>query len=498
MSEPGLAPSKEAFLRDPSVSSQMDDQAIEIPTTPDVLVIGAGPAGMAAARACAQAGLVTVILDEQAAPGGQIYRSISHTPLQERHVLGADYWHGLSLVQGLHSSAVHRVAGAAVWNISPEREVAFSKSGRSYLLRPRRIIVATGAQERPFPIEGWTLPGVMTAGGAQILLKSSGVVPAGKTVLAGCGPLLWLLASQLLAAGGRVDLILDTTPKKNRASAWPHVVEFLTSPYALKGLGLWLGVRRKVRVVTGVTQLRAESDGQMGRLARVHWHTSDGTAHQQAVDTLLLHQGVVPQTNLAMAIGVPHRWDEVQLCWQPEVDDFGRSAVEGVWLAGDGAGIGGAQAAACRGQLAALSIIRELAPSALTPDETTVRAELARWMRGRAFLDHWYRPADAMRIPTGDTVVCRCEEITAQQVVDTVGLGCTGPNQMKSFLRCGMGPCQGRLCSLTVTEIMAQQRGVSPAEVGHYRLRPPVKPISVGELATLPQDEAATKAVVRL
>ena len=470
----------------------------ELPATPDVVIIGAGPAGMAAAQACAQAGLITVILDEQATPGGQIYRGISHTPLKDRQVLGTDYWQGLSWVQGLQSCQAHHVSGAAVWNISPDREVAFSKGGRSYLLRPRRIIVATGAQERPFPIPGWTLPGVMTAGGAQILLKSSGVVPAGKTVLAGCGPLLWLLASQLLAAGAQVDLILDTTPRQNRFSAWAHLGEFLTSPYALKGLGLWLGVRRRLRVITGVTQLKALADPQGATLAQVQWQTPDGQTHQQAVDTLLLHQGVVPQTNLAMAIGVPHRWDEVQLCWHPEVDTWGRTAVEGVLVAGDGAGIGGAQAAASRGQLAALSVIRELAPSSRTLDESKVRAELARWMRGRIFLDRWYRPADADRIPQGDTVVCRCEEITAQQVVDTVALGCTGPNQMKSFLRCGMGPCQGRLCSLTVTEVMAQARGVSPAEVGHYRLRPPVKPITVGELATLPQDDAAVKAVVRL
>jgi bacterioferritin-associated ferredoxin len=122
---------------------------------------------------------------------------------------------------------------------------------------------------------------------------------------------------------------------------------------------------------------------------------------------------------------------------------------------------------------------------------------LAREERGRRFLDLLYKPAAQFRQPTGDTIVCRCEEITAQQIVDTVALGCSGPNQMKSFLRSGMGPCQGRLCGLTVTELIASARGVSAQEVGYYRLRPPVKPITLAELAHLPKTEAAVKAVVR-
>ena len=97
----------------------------------------------------------------------------------------------------------------------------------------------------------------------------------------------------------------------------------------------------------------------------------------------------------------------------------------------------------------------------------------------------------------GETLVCRCEDVTAKQIADAIALGCPGPNQMKAFLRCGMGPCQGRLCGLTVTELLAQARGVSPAEIGYYRLRPPVKPVTLGELAGLPTNEAAVKAVVR-
>ncbi len=124
-------------------------------------------------------------------------------------------------------------------------------------------------------------------------------------------------------------------------------------------------------------------------------------------------------------------------------------------------------------------------------------AALAKAQRGRRFIDLLYRPAPAFRLPEGETLVCRCEEVTTRQVLDAVALGCQGPNQIKSFLRCGMGPCQGRLCGLTVTELIARARGVPPDEVGYYRLRPPVKPITLAELASLPQTEAAAKAVVR-
>jgi NAD(P)H-nitrite reductase large subunit len=118
-------------------------------------------------------------------------------------------------------------------------------------------------------------------------------------------------------------------------------------------------------------------------------------------------------------------------------------------------------------------------------------------MRGRAFLDAYYQPMSQFRRPIGNTIVCRCEEVTAGQIIDTVALGCNGPNQMKAFLRCGMGACQGRLCGLTVTELIAHARGVAPQATGYYRIRPPVKPITLAELAQLPKNESALRSVSR-
>jgi NADPH-dependent 2,4-dienoyl-CoA reductase/sulfur reductase-like enzyme len=460
-------------------------------------VIGAGPAGLAAATRAAMLGIDTVLFDEQASPGGQIYRSVTETPLQDRATLGEDYWHGAGLVELFRRSGAAYVPNATIWSVSRGREIGVSIGGAARILRAGHAILATGALERPFPIPGWTLPGVMTAGAAQILLKSSGLALSGPVVLAGTGPLLWLLAWQTLRAGGTIALILDTTPAGNRGRAMPHALPFLLSPYFAKGLKLLAEVRRRVTVIGGVTELRAEGDG---RLREVVWRRGDEKEQRVGCDTLLLHQGVVPNINLANSIGCQQSWDETQLCFRPDVDEWGASSVEGISIAGDGAGISGALAAEHRGGLAALDAAVRLGAierARRDAEAVPVRAALARAERGRAFLDALYQPPPAHRIPKGDTIVCRCEEVTAQQIVDTVALGCTGPNQMKSFLRCGMGPCQGRLCGLTVTELIAEARGATPAEVGYYRLRPPVKPITLAELAALPPDEAALRSVAR-
>lgn len=472
----------------------------------DLVVVGAGPAGLSAAARAAALGVDVLLVDENPAPGGQIYRSVTTSPVRDRTVLGADYWRGAEIVARFERSQAHYAARCTLWSIGPDEtapegggfEIGLSLDGRARLIGARQVVLATGAQERPFPIPGWTLPGVMTAGAAQIALKSAAIVPAGRTVIAGCGPLLYLLAGQLAAAGAEIVAVLDTTARANWPKAMVALPDFLRSPYLAKGLKLMAQARRRLHFVGGVTGLAAE--GSRG-LTSVRFARGAATG-SIACDTLLLHQGVIPSVNLASAAGCAHDFDEAQHAFVPRLDEWLGSSVPGIAVAGDGAGIGGAESAALRGEVAALGAAERLGridAGERDRQAAPLRAELGRALRGRRFLDLLYRPAPQFLAPPSDeTIICRCEEVTAGQVRDTATrLGVIGPNQMKAFLRCGMGPCQGRLCGPTVVELIAQANGTTPAEVGYYRLRPPVKPVTLAELAALPQTEAAVKAVVR-
>lgn len=471
--------------------------ADELPEVCDLVIVGAGPAGLAAAAAAAAHGLQVLLLDENPEPGGQIYRGLPSSPPSRRAILGKDYERGDSLLRAARETSVACLPGATVWMVSRDMEIGISKDGRSRIIRARRVVLATGALERPFPIPGWTLPGVMTAGAAQGALKNSGMVPQGRFALAGTGPLLWLLADQLIAAGAPPDVILDTTLPAYRLAVMKALPAFLGSPYVRKGLGLTRRVRRHARVIGGVTHIRAIGGD---RVRNVAYRCGDRSASID-VEGLFLHQGVVPNVNMANAAGCEMAWDDVQLCWKPVVDAWGRSSLQDISIAGDGAGINGAEAAAHLGRLCGLDAafgLGRMSESERDAAAASTRKALRLHLQGRRFLDLMFQPSEAFRLPAPETIVCRCEEVTSGQIADALkDFGDVGPNQLKSYLRCGMGPCQGRLCGLTVSEMIAAARGLSPADVGYYRLRFPVKPITVAELASLPHQEDDVRAVVR-
>jgi NADPH-dependent 2,4-dienoyl-CoA reductase/sulfur reductase-like enzyme len=460
--------------------------------TADLAIVGAGPAGMAASVLAAELGLETVLIDEQDAPGGQIYRSVER--LGDGSVLGADYLAGRPLAAALRGSGVQYRPGAAVWHIDPGAEagdgtLSIIAANGTEAIAARRILLATGAIERPVPIPGWTLPGVMTAGAAQILLKTADLVPDGRVVVAGQGPLLYLAAVQLTRAGAPPAAVLETTPRENYAAAMRYAGNWVTGRRELgKGLAMIAELRgRGVAVRRGIRGLRASG---RHHLESVAWDGGD-----IAADHLLLHDGVIPNTQIGLALGLAHVWDDAQLCWHPAVDAWGRTSLPTVAIAGDGAGIAGAAAAVTTGRLAALDaalLSGRIDEAERDRRAAPLRAGLARERAIRPFLDALYRPSDRVLCPADDVIVCRCEEITAGQVRRAVGLGAQGPNQVKAFIRAGMGPCQGRVCGTVVGAIIARARRVPVAEVGTYRPRAPYKPITVGALAAMPSDGAGS------
>ncbi|MBY0329723.1 MAG: FAD-dependent oxidoreductase, partial [Acetobacteraceae bacterium] len=320
----------------------------------DLAVIGAGPAGMAAAIEGAALGLSVLVVDEQPGPGGQVFRGIEGAAARDR-ALGADYARGAALAREFRAAAIDYRPATTLWHLDPDAEegavLSLADARGTQEATARRVILATGAQERPVPIPGWTLPGVMTAGAAQILLKTAGAVPGEpkRTVLAGQGPLLWLLAVQLLRAGAAPALILETRPAGGPAGRFGLALRGALGGGAgllAKGLALMAEARLAIPVHRATTGLRAEGEG---RLRRVAW---DGGS--LPCDTLLLHEGVVPATHVPLALGLEHEWDAAQRCWRPVTDGWGGSSHPLVAIAGDGAGIGGWQAAVAAGRLAGL------------------------------------------------------------------------------------------------------------------------------------------------
>jgi NADPH-dependent 2,4-dienoyl-CoA reductase/sulfur reductase-like enzyme len=450
--------------------------------TVELAVIGAGPGGMAAAVLAAELGLETVLIDEQPAPGGQIYRAIERA--EPGTPLGPDYLAGRPLVAALRASHVDYRPGTTLWHVDPEGALFLETAGRTETMTARRILLATGALERPVPIPGWTLPGVMTAGAAQILLKSAGLVPEGRVVLAGQGPLLYLVAAQLVRAGAVPVALFETAPIENYLRAMrPFGGLGAGRRLLIKGLGLISAIKRAgVPIRHGVRGLRAVG---RHRLDRIVWE--DG---EFAADYLLLHEGIIPNVQISLALQLRHEWDEAQLCWRPSLDAWGQTSLPNIAIAGDGGGISGAEAAVLSGRLAALDAAMWLGHIGAAERDrraAPIRLALDHERASRRFLDRLYRPAPSVMVPAEDEVIaCRCEEVSVGQIRRAARLGAQGPNQIKAFTRCGMGPCQGRICGPVVAAITADVLGKPIAEIGTWRPRAPFKPITVGALADLP------------
>jgi len=449
-----------------------------------LVIIGAGPAGMAAAQTAAAQGVEVALFDDQPRPGGQIYRNLEASPLADPAQLGKDYVFGRLPIQRFRQSGAAYFPGSAVWYLDRECNLGILHDGVHRRLSADRLVIACGAQERPMPFPGWQLPGVMTAGAGQILLKSAALVPDEPPVLAGSGPLLLLLARQYLRAGVGIRAIIDTTPAGRLWPALRYLPRALAAgDYLLEGLQMVAAIRRaRVPWYRQASDLRADGDE---RLAGLRFRTRGGL-HEIETRLLLLHQGVIPALQAASAAGCDSEWNPRQQCWQVAVDCWGESSQNGIFVAGDGATIGGARAAALAGQLAGLQVAWQLGLLSQTRRDrlaSPVRKARQRQLSLRPFLDSYYRLDEAALQPDDATLLCRCEEVSAAQIRAVAQLGCSGPNQARAFTRCGMGPCQGRFCGPGVEWILARQQTVGVDRIGHYNSRPPLQPVTLGQLA---------------
>ena len=449
-----------------------------------VAVVGAGPAGVRAVERLVAAGLSPVWIDEAPDGGGRIYQRPPAALARDARTL-----YGF---EAKRATALHDTLDALkprcdwrpetlVWHIRPGAGVMQAlQRGAQQTIGFDAAILCTGAMDRVIPVPGWTLPGVTTLGAAQIALKAQGCGIGRRVVLLGSGPLLVLVAYQYAKAGADVAAVLDTTPFATKARAAPGLM--LGGTTFAKGLyyTAWLK-RRGVRMAEGITPMVIEGDGLS--VAAIRWRDATGREHRTECDAIGMGWGLKPEAQLADLAGVPFRHDALQANWIPVRDQAGRTPVAGIYLAGDGAGIGGADVAELAGQRAALALLAD-ASHRIDPLETvTLDRRLAGLARFRGALERAFPfPAHLARALPDDAILCRCEGLRAGELRAAARAeAATGPapemNRAKAFTRVGMGRCQGRVCGAAAAEILAAELGRPVPQIGRLRGQPPVKPI---------------------
>jgi NADPH-dependent 2,4-dienoyl-CoA reductase/sulfur reductase-like enzyme len=450
-----------------------------------ILIVGAGPAGLRAAEMLAEAGCTPLLVDEAPRAGGQIYRQPPRVPgfmrtASELYGASADRAQDLFVAFDRIRNRIDYRPNSLVYDLIDNRAIV-AADGKSAEIEFDALILATGAMDRIVPAPGWTLPGVYTLGGAQVALKHQGCAIGSRVAFVGAGPLLLLTAHQYAKAGAVPAAIVLPSHFRSLAAA---SIRLLGMPREL-ALGLyWLLdlKRRGVPVLFGhrLEQITGE-EGVAGIVVRCR-----GQRREIACDAVALGYGLQSETQLADLAGLKFAFDPARRQWLPEMDELGRAAArKGFYLAGDGAGMLGADAAEARGRLAAHAAMTDLDISHVTyrpkPDRDAVaRAAHLQFAMREAF----GLPDDFFAAIPDETILCRCEQVLAGELRGIAGLmGARELNRAKSYSRAGMGRCQGRLCGHAAAEILADKLGVSLDSVGRIRGQPPIKPVSVATVA---------------
>ncbi|HME21550.1 MAG TPA: FAD-dependent oxidoreductase [Acetobacteraceae bacterium] len=440
----------------------------------DVLVVGAGPAGLSAAIAAAEAGASVVVLDERSATGGQYAK-----PLADSHADAApdpQFLLGTRLRDRALAAGARIETEATVWGGFAADEIAALVGGRAVTFRPRRLVLAPGAHERPVPLPGWTLPGVMTTGALQTLVRAQRVCPGERVLIAGSGPLNLQLACELLAGGVKPLAVVEAAPRPSPA-AWREAWDMARSAPDLVREGVSMLLKLKRAGVPVIWSARVKELRGDGRVQSAHIAGRKLDRHYD-VDVVALNLGFQPETGLARALGVKQRFVDVGLGHlASDSDEDGRTSVAGVFAVGDGASLGGARVAMACGRLAGLAAAREFGLQA--PDEPATRAALRRALAFQDALWTLFRP---IRLRPGtltdDTIVCRCEEVTAGRLRQELANGLASLPALKKATRAGMGRCQGRFCAATIARLCPD----APDDHAFAAPRAPLRPVPAAPL----------------
>jgi len=444
----------------------------------DVMVLGAGPAGMAAAAAARETGAEVICVDLFATPGGQ-YHMQPPAP-------GGPFGATSQVVEGRAAEARCRDLGVRfleqteVFWAEPGFTLFANQAGSPVAIRSDAVVVASGAMERAIPFKGWTLPGVMTAGGAQRLIKASNAAPGRNVVLAGSGPFLLAVANTFGTAGLKLDFYVEM--RRPRLSALSLLAR---NPGRLaEASKLLLGLRRSgARVLTGHQVVEALGDGRLeavriapldaaGRPRMQHSYTVEN------IDALCVGYGFRPVIDVTSLLHAAHHFDDALGGWVCSVDETQATTVPGLFAAGETTGIGGAVPARLGGRLAGLHAAGFTGRRVGEGELVALRRQLQGACTFAAGLARLFPfPGHLVEQLGEDETVCRCEDVKISDIGEAIRDGAVDAFSVKMWTRAGMGPCQGRICGTALSEIIARRLGRKSWDMGYNRPHMPLRPV---------------------
>lgn len=458
--------------------------------TCDIAIIGAGPAGLAAARLLASNGIAPVVIDERDLPGGQFFKPLAPSHRFRRGGGDAQFTAGRHLVSEVLALGTDIRSGQTVWQAASTAKGGVSLGilapNGAYVLEARAVLVATGAYERPHHVPGWTLPGVMTAGAAQTLARAYRVSPGQRVLVAGNGPLNWQVALELARGGGNVVAVLESASPSRVGNIAAALGMLRANPgLALAGARMRLALARfGIPLIEGMEVVALEGAGQVERVVArpVGGH---GATQVFEVDAACLGYGFTPSVELVRMVGGAVAVDPNTGYPVPVLDADGRAGMHPLWVAGDAGGIGGSQVAQAQGALAAAAMLDFLKPS--PPLRNQGRPDEAGLARARSFQKHLWSlfatPQPASQ-PDPETIICRCENVTAATIATMREAGVRDLGSLKRQTRLGMGRCQGRYCAGAALKLLKGDDLDKASEADLFAPQAPAKPVPAMALAS--------------
>jgi D-hydroxyproline dehydrogenase subunit alpha len=458
--------------------------------TPDILVVGGGAGGLAAAAFAAEQGADVLLVDERSQLGGQYFKqpvdAHGADPASRRDTQSA---RGLAAIEKARSAGVRIVSGSEIWGAFEPLQLGATWNGCTRVIQPKRLIVATGAYERALPIPGWTLPGVITTGAMQTMLRSYSVVVGQRIVVAGNGPLNLQVAYELVKAGARVVAVVESAPRPGLRVASALLRMAVASPHFVRdGLRYVARLKRAgVPILFGhvLAEVASQSGALRATIGKVGDRARTSTLQLEA-DTVCMGYGFNPSNEILMALGCEHHFDPERGHLITRRGDDCETSVPGVYAVGDCCGLGGAHAAAEEGLIAAAAVIADLGRGLSQHAREEVAAARVRLTSHRRFQTALWQVFAAPRfhtqLATAETLICRCEEVSLSEVEDAIRDGNPSIGEVKRRTRLGMGRCQGRYCAPVLAALLAEKQGRPLDQMASFAPRAPIKPVSIADL----------------